>query len=409
MPAAEGTIRKRSENSLSIIANYKDPDSGKWNQKWETVKRHPGESDRALRSRAEEELQALLVRLRTGATVVRGRLTLSDYIEDWLTTIRPDVSERTVSGYRSVLNRHVLPVIGNKQLKSIRPSDIQRIYVRMAESGLSGVTRLHVHRTLSKALADAVRAGKLAENPAARDRMRAPKATRRTIRQPEPDEVNRLIEAAQGTRIEALVPLLAFTGLRVGEALGLRWSDLDLTGERHRVAAREDGKSRFVPVPTLEVNQTRKQRESKDYGEPKTERSQRKVAIAPALVTILREHRARQLAFNLEHGFVPAHDLVFTEVSREGVVGMTHDNVSNAWKTVRVKANVPNARLHDLRHFAATTLIDAGVPLTNVSEILGHSQTSTTANVYAHAIRNRNAAAMAEIEKVLTDRRAKAS
>jgi integrase len=171
--------------------------------------------------------------------------------------------------------------------------------------------------------------------------------------------------------------------LRVGEALGLRWQDVDLDAE------------------LLHVRQVRKQREEKDYGLPKTDRSRRTVDLAPALVTALRKHREKQFAFYLEHGFVPTHDLVFTEVSREGVVGMTHDNVAATWKRVRKMANVPNVRLHDLRHFAATTMIDAGVPLTNVSEILGHGQTSTTANIYAHAVRSRGAAAVAEIEKAL--------
>jgi integrase len=384
MPAAQGTIKQRSSDSLSIIATYRDLDTDQWKQKWQTVKRRPGETDRALRTRAEQELQELIVKLRRGETDSSGRLLLADFItHEWLPSIRLHITERTARGYKALLERHVLPALGKKQLKNVRPADIERIYIRMAEQGLSGTTRLHVHRVLAEVLSEAVRRGKLVSNPCSRERMRAPRQQPHTIHPPTPQEVGRLIKAAEGTRIEALLPLLAYTGLRVGEALGLRWQDVDLDAE------------------LLHVRQVRKQREEKDYGLPKTDRSRRTVDLAPALVTALRKHREKQFAFYLEHGFVPTHDLVFTEVSREGVVGMTHDNVAATWKRVRKMANVPNVRLHDLRHFAATTMIDAGVPLTNVSEILGHGQTSTTANIYAHAVRSRGAAAVAEIEKAL--------
>jgi integrase len=98
---------------------------------------------------------------------------------------------------------------------------------------------------------------------------------------------------------------------------------------------------------------------------------------------------------------VPSLDLVFTVVGRQGIEGMSHEQVARMWQEVRRKAGVPRVRIHDLRHFAATTMLDAGVPLPNVSEILGHGQTSTTANIYAHAVRSRSAAAVAEIEKAL--------
>jgi integrase len=125
------------------------------------------------------------------------------------------------------------------------------------------------------------------------------------------------------------------------------------------------------------------------------------VDLAPGLIDALREHKNRQFDFSLEHGLVPTHDLVFTVVGRHGIEGMGHKQVARIWQDVRRKAGIPRVRIHDLRHFAATTMLDAGVPLPNVSEILGHGQTSTTANIYANAVRSIGAAAVAEIEKAL--------
>ena len=385
MSTAQGSIIQQGNSpNLTIIAPYKDAE-GRYRQKWQTVKRSAGETDAQLRKRAEQELQELIVKLRHGEPTSTGPLSFADFVaKDWLPSALLQVTERTAHGYETLLNRHVLPVLGKKQLKNITPSDVERVYAKMAEKGLSGNTRLHAHRVIHMVLTDAVRRGRLTSNPASRERLRAPRKTAFTVQVPTPSEVRRLIYAASETRIGLLIKLLAFTGLRLGEALGLRWQDIDLD------------------AGMLYVRQTRKQKEVGLYGLPKTERSRRTVDLAPGLVSALRDHKPRQFAFNLEHGLVPSNDLVFTVVGKEGIEGMSHDQVARAWNDVRRRAAVPHARLHDLRHFAATTMIDAGVPLPNVSEILGHGQTSTTANIYAHAVRSRSASAMAEIEKVLS-------
>jgi hypothetical protein len=102
MPAAQGTITARSAYSLAIIAPYRDAD-GRNRQKWITVKRRPGETDRALRTRAEHELQELIVKLREGEPVPTGRLTLSDYITtQWLPAISLNINVRSSTGYAAL-------------------------------------------------------------------------------------------------------------------------------------------------------------------------------------------------------------------------------------------------------------------------------------------------------------------
>jgi integrase len=93
---------------------------------------------------------------------------------------------------------------------------------------------------------------------------------------------------------------------------------------------------------------------------------------------------------------------VFTTVDRQGVTGMTHDQVSHMWKDVRFRAGVPRARIHDLRHFAATQMVSAGVSLVDVAAILGHTRPSTISDIYSHYVKGRGKAAVAEIAKVLS-------
>jgi integrase len=383
MATAKGSVKQRSNDSYTIIAPAgRDPESGRYKQTWQTVKRLPGETDAKLKSRAERELRKLLTKIDEGQLVETGRLTVADYVtREWLPAVRLRISKRTAIGYASIMERYVLPVIGNRQLRNLHASDIEHVYRRMAEMGLSGTTRLHCHRVLYLALKAAKRKRKLAHNPC--EDIDAPRKDTRVIQPPTPEEVARLIEAAADTRIGVLAKLLAYTGLRLGEALGLRWQDVDLDAS------------------VLHVRQVRKHGGKEEFGEPKTERSRRFVHLAPELVNSLREHRSRQLAFNLEHGLFPAHALVFTFLRDGKIGGLDHNRVSHEWSAIRKKAGVMRARIHDLRHFAATTMIAARVPLPDVSAMLGHGQTSTTANIYAHVVPGSGRAAAAEIEKAL--------
>jgi integrase len=379
----KGSIRQRSHDSLTIIAPGKrDPETGRYRQTWQTVKRRPGETDKQLHDRAQRELRKLLVKVEEDEPIARGRLKLADYVEnEWLPAASLNVSPRTAEGYASLMREHILPVIGTRPLRDLQPSDVERVYRRMAERGKSGNTRLHAHRVLSMALKAALRKGQVARNVCSF--VDAPRKEAFTIEPPTPEEVGKLIAVADKTRIGTLVRLLAFTGMRLGEALGLRWKDLDLD------------------EAVLHIRQTRKQRGREDFGIPKTERSRRSIDLAPELVDALREHRAKQFAFYFDNGLFDTRDLVFTTVDRQGVTGLTHNAAAHIWKDVRSRAGVPRARIHDLRHFAATQMVSAGVSLVDVAAILGHSRPSTTSDIYSHYVKGRGKAAIAEIAKAL--------
>lgn len=180
------------------------------------------------------------------------------------------------------------------------------------------------------------------------------------------EEVGRLFQASRDHRQHALWVLLATTGLRLGEALGLLWSDIDFAGGRlvvNRALQRQPGVG-YVFV------------------EPKTARSRRTVYLAPGALTALTEHRRRQVQDQLAAGPEWSNGgLVFASP-----VGRPIDGTSAAkwFCRVLVDAAVPRIRIHDLRHTAATHLLRRGVHPKVVQELLGHSIISLTLDTYSH-------------------------
>jgi integrase len=180
------------------------------------------------------------------------------------------------------------------------------------------------------------------------------------------EEVGRLFQASQGHRLHALWVLLATTGLRLGEALGLLWSDIDFTGSRlivNRALQRQPGVG-YVFV------------------EPKTARSRRTVYLAPGTLAVLTEHRRRQVEDQLAAG----PEWNDTRLVFASPVGRP---VDGTWTTkwfhrALGQAHAPRIRIHDLRHTAASHLLRRGVHPKVVQELLGHSTISLTLDTYSH-------------------------
>jgi integrase len=177
------------------------------------------------------------------------------------------------------------------------------------------------------------------------------------------DQLRQLFEATKASHLHALWVLLATTGLRLGEALGLIWPDVDL--ERGRLTVRRA-----------------LQRLPKRLGgvvlvEPKTDRSRRTVYLAPGTVAALARHRRQQTADSL----ASSERFVFTGTTGRPLDG---SGVNGQFHRALVRANLPNVRVHDLRHTAATHLLTRGVHPKVVQELLGHSTISLTLDTYSH-------------------------
>jgi integrase len=197
-----------------------------------------------------------------------------------------------------------------------------------------------------------------------------------------PAEARTFLNAVRGDRLEALYTVAVALGLRQGEIMGLRWSDVDL----------DDG--------TVTVSQALQRVSGRvTFVKPKSRRSRRTIPIPSTVARSLRAHRARQLEERLIGG--PdwnEHDLVFVSTSGTPLEGR---NLTRRFQAVLEQAGLPRMRFHDMRHTCATLLLAQDVQPRVVMEILGHSQISLTMNTYAHVIEDLQREAAERMEEVL--------
>ena len=281
--------------------------------------------------------------------------------------------------------RRVTPRLGHVRLQELRPLDIEELYASLLADGhrygggLSPKTVRNVHIALRRSLADAERFGLVQRNVAAL--VKAPSPRRRALETWTADEVRTFLESVSDDRLAAAYRLLATTGMRRGEVLGLRWTYVDLEAARVQV----DQSLTIVKGELV-------------WAPPKTARSRRSRSLDGATVVALREHRRRQNKERLALGEVWAdQDLVFCdEAGRE----LHPDRVSRAFTSATKLAAVRTIRLHDLRHTWATLALQAEIHPKVVSERLGHATTGITLDVYSHVQPELDARAASEVAKL---------
>ncbi len=391
---SNGTIiRREGKRGTSYLLKYdgpRDPATGRRHQLYKTVRG-------SLRD-AQRELRRLLGQLDDGTHVDPHKLTVAEWLTSWLrdhasTAIGAKSRER----YGDMINLHVIPRIGAGPLIKLTPPTIQRLYSDLLTSGrrprltaadgpaqpagLAPATVLYVHRVLHLALSTAVRQRLLPRNPAEDVTPPRPAALRSSgvdgdgtekMRALERDQLDTLLCAFRGSSLFPIVAVAAGTGMRRGEVLALRWSDVDLDRATIRVARSvEDTKAEGIR-----------------FKAPKTKQSRRTIGIDPGLVALLRAEWRRQAEEALKLGIRLAPDhLVFPKspvalTTPRPPRYVTHDFVARA-----AKAGFAGLRFHDLRHTHATLLLIGGVPINAVAQRLGHSSPVVTLTVYGHVLR----------------------
>lgn len=319
----------------------------------------------------------------------RGRLrftekqTLAQFIAYWLeTVIKPHRKDRTYSSYEQLLRVHVLPTLGHLPLAKVTPQHLTALYAVRRQDGVSAETLAHVHTVLHTALKHALRVDLVARNVT--EAVDKPKAS---YRRPDPldaAQARRLLEAAKDHRLHALFVLALATGMREGELLALHWDDLNLVKGTVRVE-RTLQPARRAPAA---------------FDVPKTEHSRRVLDIGPSIVAVLEVHQVRQQIERRAAGaFWQDMGLVFPNT-----VGKPMDGINllqREFYPLLERAGLPRVRFHDLRHTAATLQLHESQDLTAVSATLGHAQTSTTANIYAHALPSGRKKVAASMDRLL--------
>lgn len=308
-----------------------------------------------------------LIRQRDEAVPENPRkLRLGAYLRHWIASV-PDLAPATLRQHRGIIENHLIPAFGHRLLTELAPSEIDAY---LARRDLDPQTRRHHRATLRRALADAVRDNLVQRNVAALSKPpRMHKAERRWLKAA---EARRIIEEAHDERYWPLWVLILTTGLRVSEALGLAWSDVDLVNGRL----------------TVRLQLRRRKRRDADYDPKKpwvrvplkTRQSRRSIELTPMAVDALTEQGRRQDA---ERGTEPEpiDGLVFTTASG---LPIHSTNVLPSWYAVLRRLGLPRVTTHDLRHSAASMMLAAGVPLPVIAQILGHSSIRVTADLYSH-------------------------
>ncbi len=349
--AGEGAIYTTKDGRLrgSIVLPHPDGDR--------SVRRYVSGRTRADVVRRLEALR------KEGAGGFATGESTGDYLAGWIVRVRARLRAATHREY----SRHVATywsALAGIPLTRLTPAHVEKVMAELVDRGLSPQTVRHARATLRRALHDAQREGLVTRNVAAL--ARPPRLAGREMHALSAGDVGRVLEATADDELGPLFAVAVGTGLRLGELLGLSWSDVDLEAR------------------SLTVRRAL----SRSYGggyelaEPKTSRSRRTVMLPAIAADALRRQKARQAAARLSAGtaWQNEHALVFTDALGRPLATWT---VSKAWRESSRRLGL-SVRLHDLRHTAASLMLAAGVPLKVVSESLGHSSIAVTADVYAH-------------------------
>ncbi len=318
------------------------------------------------RKEVQEQLTKALSDLQQGLPLPNERLTVGAFLTRWLEeSIRPAKRPTTYASYAQIVRLYLQPELGRKMLAKLTAPDVQALINHMLEAGMAPRTVQYTHALLRAALNKAVRWGLIARNVTTL--VDAPGPGQQEMRFLSPEEARSFLEAIRGDRLEALYTVALAIGLRPGEALGLRWQDVDLVSGVLRVQValqRIKGK--------LELD------------ELKTHRSRRSLALPQFTNRALKAHRAHQEEERQNAGDRwEERDLVFcTRLGRP----LLQRNVIRSFRRTLKYAGLTHRRFYDLRHTCASLLLVQGVHPRVVMEILGHSQISLTMNTYSHVV-----------------------
>lgn len=375
-----GHIRQRSAASFELRYSFgRSATTGKWRTLTTTV--HGSRKD------AERELRRLLHSLDTGEHIEPTRMTVREWLAQWLDGVRIEIAPKSYERYADIVAAYLTPAFGNLPITKLTPSHIQATYNDWATGGrrdgkaggLSPQTRRHMHRILHCALARAVELQILARNPADILRKRLPKVERRAMEILTTEQSARLLEDIKHTRVYWPVLLAVATGMRRGEVLALRWKNVDFDRATLRV------------MESLEQTKA-----GLRFKAPKTDRT-RAITLPSFATEELRRLKRTQAEELLTLGVRQSGETLVC--ARADSLPLQPRSLTHQFTYLVGRAkDIPRVRFHDLRHSHATQLLLAGVHPKVAQERLGHSTITTTLDLYSHVTDTMQSDAAARID-----------
>lgn len=370
---SRGTIRRRGKASWELKFDVPNSD-GTRQTRYVSVK--------GKRTDAQRELTRLLSAIDTGTLVEPTKLTVAGYLHAWLDGA--DVQPKTLERYRQLAEQQIIPHLGAVMLQQLRPAAVKDWHAILLKSGgkngkpLAARTVGHAHRLLRTALQAAAAAEKVSRNVAAV--ISPPKIEAVEVQILKADEIPVVLAKLAGHELHALASTALATGARRGELLALPWECLDLDAATMRIER--------------SLEQTKA---GLRFKAPKSKYGRRTITLPAGVITVLREHRVRQLEMRLQLGLGrPGPEaLVFCKPTGEPI---PPNNLSRDWRLACKALNLPTVMLHALRHTHASALIAAGVDIVKISRRLGHGSPAITLSVYSHLFDTRDDAAAQAID-----------
>ena len=327
-------------------------------------------------------IRETLTKIGSGLTFQGTQVTLAEYMSSYLDGKEISRRQGTVHQYRQIAGQYILPFMGKMRLQEIQPSHIKQLYLARREAGASPRLVQMIHTLLYGVMKQAMREGILGRNPV--ESVERPKVEQAEMQILTEVQAQQLVIASDSSRVGALIYLALMTGMREGELLGLKWSDLDWAKgilHVHRQLQFVSGQGNVLMSP-------------------KTRAGRRQIKLGQGTLERLASHREQ---LDLQKAAMgdrwEENGMMFPNTFGRP---MADKHMYQEFKKLLKANNLPDIRFHDLRHTSISFLLDMGTPVNTVQRRAGHSKASITTDTYGHSLSHSEDEAAEKIEEMLT-------
>ena len=354
-------MAKRGNNEGTI---YQLP-SGSWRAQIYINGQRLGKTKKS-KFEAQKWLRDTLGKIDHGYTGHGANTIFGEFLDEWLTSKSNAIKKTTWNLYECVIRNHINPILGKIKLTDISPQKIQSLYLQKERDGVGKRTIRVIHTIINSSLRNAVKLGALHTNPT--EAVNPPNYETPEMQAYAEHEITLLLLASKGTPLEALIHVAITTGLRQSELLALKWSDIDW--DRSTISVQRQLKRKY---------------DNKEYfSSLKTKSGRRTISIGINTADKLRDHHQKQMNEKKAMGSQwNENDLIFP--SKIGTP-MHQRNLLRRFKSLIQESGLREIRFHDLRHTAASLMLNHGISPLIVAKRLGHSKVSITLDTYGHLL-----------------------